>query len=137
MSFRDIAKAQLRVDEGVRFKPYRDTVGKLTVGVGRNLDDVGLSAEEVDYLLENDITTAERTARVLFPTFDKLTDARKAVLINLAFNLGMPRLAQFKKLRAAVQEGDWEQAAVEMGNSLWASQVGARATRLIKQMRQG
>jgi lysozyme len=137
MNYRDIAKAQLRVDEGVRTKPYRDTVGKLTIGVGRNLDDVGLSMEEIDLLLENDITTADRTARSLFPTFDKLSEARKAVLVNLAFNLGQQRLAAFKKLRKAIQDEDWTEAAREMGNSLWASQVGARATRLIKQMEIG
>jgi lysozyme len=137
VSYRDIVKAQLRVDEGMRLKPYRDTVGKLSIGIGRNLDDVGLSLEEVDFLLENDITTAERTARALLPNFDKLSDNRKAVCINLAFNLGQNRLGQFKKFRKAVQEEDWSRAAVELGNSLWASQVGARATRLIKIMEVG
>lgn len=137
MSHREIVKAQLKVDEGVRAKPYRDTVGKLTIGCGRNLDDVGLSPDEINYLLENDITRAEEAAAVLFPNFHDLTPARKAVLVNMAFNLGQYRLSQFKKLRKAVQEMDFEQAAVEMGNSLWASQVGARATRLCKQMKEG
>jgi lysozyme len=137
VSYRDIVKAQLRQDEGLRLKPYRDTVGKLSIGIGRNLDDVGLSLEEVDFLLENDITTAERVARTLFSTFDKLSDNRKAVLINLAFNLGQTRLAQFKKFRKAMQEEHFDLAAVEMLNSLWASQVGARATRLAKLMEHG
>lgn len=137
MTYRDIAKAQLKVDEGVRLKPYKDTVGKLTIGCGRNLDDVGISYAEVDFLLENDLNMADVTTRALFPSFDSLSENRKAVLLNLAFNLGQNRLAQFKKLRKAVAEGDFVMAAVEMGNSQWASQVGARADRLIKIMEEG
>ena len=62
MTYRDIVKAQLKVDEGVKLKPYKDTVGKLTIGCGRNLDDIGISYTEVDYLLENDLNMAEVTA---------------------------------------------------------------------------
>lgn len=137
MSHLDIARAQLRVDEGVKSKPYRDTVGKWTIGCGRNLDDVGLSPEEIDFLLDNDINRAEADAKDLFPTFDLLSDVRKAVLINLSFNIGKVRLAQFKKLRKAVTSEDYEQASVEMLTSLWADQVGQRANRLAKQMRDG
>ena len=137
MKCRDILRKQLRVDEGVRLKPYKDTVGKLTVGVGRNLDDKGLNLEEIAYLLDNDITDAEQDARALFPSYDKLSEVRKAVLANLCFNLGRDRAAQFKKLRKAVLDEDWSQAAIEMLNSKWASQVGARATRLAKQMETG
>lgn len=134
MTYRDIAKAQLKVDEGVRFKVYRDSLGIETIGVGRNIRDKGLSALEVDLLLENDLKDAEVDARALFPTFDKLTDIRKSVLLNLAFNLGRERLSKFKKLRAAVQDEDWAEAARQMLLSTWATQVGARATRLAKQM---
>lgn len=137
MSYHDIVKAQLKVDEGVKPKPYRDTVGKLTIGCGRNLDDVGLRADEIDYLLENDIVVAEADARDLFPGFEGLSDNRKAVLVNMAFNLGRERLAQFRKLRRAVEELDFDQAYVEMVSSLWADQVGPRATRLSKQMKEG
>lgn len=137
MSYRDIVRAQLRVDEGVKAKPYRDTMGKLTIGCGRNLDDVGLFQDEIDLLLENDITRAEESARSLFPTFDELTDNRRAVLVNLAFNIGQTRLAQFKKLRKAVVANDFETAHVEMLCSLWADQVGQRAVRLAKLMREG
>lgn len=137
MKCRDICRAQLKIDEGKRNKPYRDTVGKLSIGIGRNLDDKGLSDEEIAYLLDNDITDAERDARHLFPTFDKLTEVRKAVLVNLCFNLGRERAAGFKKLRKAIQDEDWSQASRELVNSLWASQVGPRATRLAKQMELG
>lgn len=137
MTYRDIARAQLRVDEGVKSKPYRDTVGKLTIGCGRNLDDVGLSDDEIGLLLENDINRADETARKLFPGFDSLSDARKAVLVNMAFNLGETRLALFRKFKRAILEEDYEQASVEMLTSLWADQVGQRAFRLAKQMRDG
>jgi lysozyme len=134
VSYRDIAKAQIKVDEGVRFKVYRDSLGIETVGVGRNIRDKGLSMQEVDLLLDNDLTDAERDARAIFPTFDKLSDIRKAVLLNMSFNMGRERLSKFKKLRAAVQDEDWAEAARQMLLSTWASQVGARATRLAQQM---
>jgi lysozyme len=134
VSYRDIAKAQIKVDEGVRFKVYRDSLGIETVGVGRNIRDKGLSMQEVDLLLDNDLTDAERDARAIFPTFDKLSDIRKAVLLNMSFNMGRERLSKFKKLRAAVQDEDWAEADRQMILSTWATQVGARATRLAKQM---
>jgi lysozyme len=137
MSYRDILRTQLKVDEGVKVKPYRDTVGKLTIGVGRNLDDVGISMAEVDALLDNDITVAEASAKTLFPTFDSLSDARKAVLVNMAFNLGQSRLSGFVRFREAVAKGQFDAAAKHMLDSGWAAQVGNRATRLAKQMKDG
>jgi len=137
MSYRDIVAAQLRIDEGVRAKPYHCTAGKLSIGVGRNLDDVGLRPDEIDYLLANDIRIAESDARSLFECFDKLTDARKAVLVNMAFNLGRNRLAGFVKFRAAVEGGRYDRAATEMLDSRWAVQVGKRAVRLAQAMKEG
>ena len=137
MSYRDIARAQLRVDEGVKNKPYRDTKGKLTIGVGHNLDDKGLSPEAIAFILEKDIDDAEYDARSLFPNFDDLSDARKAVLIQMAFNLGSAGLTLFRKFRKAVAGQDFDSAYVEMVSSLWADQVGARAVRLAKAMKDG
>lgn len=137
MSHREIVKAQLRIDEDVRRFPYKDSVGKLTIGVGRNLDDVGLRPDEIDFMLENDIAEAEGDARELFPSFEQLSDDRKAVLVNMSFNLGRSRLSAFHKFRAAVADGEWERAAAEMIESKWAAQVGIRAQRLAKQMREG
>ena len=137
MNYIDIVKAQLRVDEGVRRLPYKDTVGKLTIGVGRNLDDRGLRDDEIDLMLVNDIQEAEDTARVLVPNFNNLSDARKAVVVNMAFNLGQTRLAGFSKMLTAINEGRYEDASREMLDSMWASQVGARAPRLSEQMRNG
>jgi lysozyme len=137
LSYLHIAQAQLKVDEGVKRFPYRDSVGKLTIGCGRNLDDVGLSDEEINFLLTQDLYRADMTARTLFPGFERLSDARKAVLVNMAFNLGQTRLAGFQRLREAVKEQDWEQAAKEMLDSRWSQQVGQRAVRLAEQMRRG
>lgn len=137
MTYRDIAKAQLRVDEGWKSKPYKDTVGKLTAGCGRNLDDVGLHDDEIMLMLDNDLTAAEATARALFQSFDTLSDNRKAVLLNMALNLGQERLAGFHDFRAAIAAGDFDRASVAMLESRWATQVGARAQRLSKQIKEG
>lgn len=129
-----ILRTQLRIDEGVRRFPYKDSVGKLTIGIGRNLTDVGLSENEITFLLENDIVEAERTARSLVRNFDELTDGRKAVVCNMAFNMGHSVLSHFKVTLKAINDGRWADAARGMRNSLWAKQVGDRAERLAKIM---
>lgn len=136
MNYRDILRHQLPIDEGRESKPYPDTVGKLTIGVGRNLDDVGLFADEIALMLENDIARAERATRALVPTFDSLSDTRKAVLCNMAF-MGQGKLAGFKKMLRAVNEGRFSDAADEILDSKYARQVGERAKRLAELMRKG
>lgn len=127
---------QLRIDEGVRNRPYKDSVGKVTIGCGRNLDDVGVNDDEIALMLENDMDEAERTARrVLVGAFDDLTDGRKAAVVNMAFNMGFDRLSGFKKCIAAIREGRYADAADEMLQSKWAEQVGLRAVRLSAAMR--
>ncbi|MFV1943497.1 glycoside hydrolase family protein [Pseudomonas luteola] len=128
---------QLTLDEGCKNKPYTDTVGKLTIGVGRNLDDRGLSADEIQLILRNDIDIATRICQKLIPTFDQLDDVRQEVLVNMAFNLGQIRLAGFKKFLAAVAAGNFDLASDEMLDSTWATQVGERATRLASAMEKG
>jgi len=135
--FRQILKEQIRRHEGIQLKPYRCTAGKLTIGYGRNLDDNGISQKEADFLLNQDIDVAIDDARLLFPNFDELTTHRQAVLANMALNIGRRRLAQFVKLRHAVQQERYDKAANEMMDSLWASQVGNRATELSELMRAG
>lgn len=137
MSYLDIVKTQLRIDEVERSKPYRDSVGKLTIGVGRDLDDVGLREDEISLMLNNDVSVAEFACDALFPSFKTLSDNRKAVLVNMAFNLGMERLAGFRDMRKAIAKGDFDKAADAMMDSLWARQVGDRAKRLEKLMRSG
>ena len=136
MTYLDIVRTQLPIDEGRRTKPYRDTVGKLSIGVGRNLDDVGVRPDEIALMLENDIAEAERAARSLV-NFDALSDVRKAVVINMAFNMGAAVLSRFVNTLKAINEGRYGDAADGMLASKWAQQVGARAQRLAKQMREG
>lgn len=123
-------KTELIVDEGLELKPYRDSVGKLTIGVGRNLDDVGLSAAEVYVLLENDIENAMNDLDHNFPGWRQLPDTVQRGMLNMVFNLGWPRFATFKLMIAALQEGNFEEAAREALDSKWAGQVGARAYRI-------
>lgn len=140
VSYLDAVKSDLRRDEGCVEHAYTDSQGYLTIGVGRLIDGrIGgkLRPDEIDLMLENDITQAEAVARTLFPAFAGLSDARKAVCVEMAFNLGQTRLAAFQRLREAVSAGAWEQASAEMLDSRWAEQVGARAQRLAKAMKEG
>jgi lysozyme len=134
---RDRLRAQLQRHEAFRGKPYVDTVGKLTIGYGRNLDDVGISESEGDFLLENDIDVRVRALVVRYPSwFPALDPIRQAVLVNMAF-MGLARLAGFVKMISAVSGGDYETAADEMLASKWAQQTGHRAGELAAQMRSG
>jgi len=127
-------REQLFRDEGVRLKPYKDRSGKLTIGVGRNLDDVGISMTEADLLLDNDITRAAAAVMAHIPFAAGLGEVRFGVLVNMAYNLGIGGLLKFTQFLADVERGDFAVAAVEMLNSKWAQQVGARAERLARQM---
>lgn len=127
---------QLVRDEGLRLKAYTDTVGKTTIGVGRNLSDVGISRDEAMQLLQNDIDRASAWVRTSLPWSLQLDEVRQAALINMSFNLGS-RLEGFAQFLAKLKAGDYEGAANEMLDSLWAKQVGDRAARLAQQIRSG
>ena len=128
---------QLRRDEGVKKFPYTDTVGKLTIGVGRNLTDKGLSDSEVSILLRNDVDEVTNELQTRLPYFNALDPVRQAVLINMAFNLGFNGLSEFVNFLSAVAQGNWDDASVHMLDSKWAKQIGNRATRLAEQIRSG
>ena len=129
--------AMLRRDEGVKAHPYTDSVGILTIGVGRNLEDVGLRQDEIDYLLANDVRVAMIDCKRLCDDFDGLSDNRQRALINMAFNLGRPRLAAFKNMWAAIERGDFAEAASQALDSKWARQVGSRASRIADLIKKG
>lgn len=133
----DKLTAMLVDHEGMRRKPYRCTAGKLTIGVGRNLDDRGISPDEAMYMLANDIRDSRRELSAAFPWFDKLDDVRQAVLIDMCVNLGLSRLQGFRNTLALIGVGKYEAAAQEMLNSKWAEQVGRRAQRLSRMMATG
>ncbi len=124
----------LKRHEGFRAKPYRCTAGKLTIGYGRNLDDVGISEKEAEALLANDVAKALEHLR-LEPYWLDLNEERQAVLLNMVVNLGWPRFSGFAKMRQALKAGDYDRAADEMQDSAWYRQVKGRAVELESLMR--
>lgn len=124
--------------EGFESKPYKDTTGHLTIGYGRNLDDVGITEAEAAELLENDLSNARVQCFAMFAEFfADLSHNRQDVLIEMMFNLGWRKLKGFQKMRLALERRNYEMAADEMLNSLWAKQVGQRAETLADLMRKG
>ncbi len=128
---------QLTAHEGLRLKPYRDTVGKLTIGVGRNLDDVGLRPVEAQFLLSGDVAAVEAALDARLPWWRGLDDPRRAVLADMAFNMGVDGLAGFTTTLGLVRDGRYGEAAQQMLRSRWAAQVGRRAAVLSRMMRTG
>lgn len=125
--------ADLKRDEGLSLKPYRDSVGKLTIGYGRNLDDVGISEDEAAVLLDHDIAQAVAELDRALPWWRELPLSSQRGLTNMCFNLGMTRLAGprgFKNMLTALEAGDGQRAADEALDSKWAGQVGERAQRI-------
>jgi len=131
-------KAQLVRHEGLRLRPYRCTAGKLTIGIGRNLDDCGISQKEAYILLENDIQDCDQSLIDEIPEiYNALDEVRKSVLLNMCFNLGISGLLEFNNTLTFIAAGDWERAANGMLASKWAKQVGKRAIELSEMMRKG
>lgn len=128
---------QLIRDEAIRLFPYPDSFGKTTIGIGRNLTDVGITLAEATYLLVNDIQNATDHLEKALPWTGGLDDVRRDALINMTFNMGIGGLCTFKKFLAAIQAEDWTIARNEMLDSEWAKQVGPRAQRLAIQVETG
>lgn len=124
-------------DEGLRLKPYRDSVGKLTIGIGRNLEDVGISEAEARILARNDLAGAERDLDRNVPWWRNFSEARQRALLNMTFNLGWPHLSGFKNMLLALEAEDFEAAAAEALDSKWARQVGERASRIAQLIKEG
>lgn len=125
--------AMLKRHEGVESHAYECSEGKITVGVGRNIDSeggIGLSEEEIDFLLKNDIERCIIELSSEYDWFVDLDDIRKDAMVDIAFNLGITRLRLFKRALAAMAEGNYKQAATEFLDSKWAKQVGGRALEL-------
>ncbi len=151
MNLRD----QLKEDEGLRLTPYHCTTGKTTIGYGWNLDAHPLPDYIASYfhvygaisesmageLLDISIDTATRQCEGIFAYFDdkydQFTERRRDALINMMFNLGIGGFLGFKKMIAAIMAGDWGKAADEAQDSKWHDQVGARAERIVKELREG
>lgn len=120
----------LQRDEGLKLKPYRDTVGKLTIGIGRNLDDRGITHAEAMHLASNDIEIVEYELDRNASWWRDMPEPGRRALANMMFNLGWPRLREFKNMLAALKAGKWDRAADEALDSEWAKQVGERSKRI-------
>jgi lysozyme len=149
---------KLIVSEGLRLQVYKDTLGIDTIGIGRNLEDRGITTEELAdldiptiehvyeygiteadavYLATNDVQIVEEELVRAHPCVDRLDSVRQLILIDMAFNMGVPRLCKFKNMWAAVHNEDYPTAAKEMLDSRWAKQVKGRATKLANAMHNG
>ena len=131
-------RQQLIRDEGKHNKPYLDNDGNLTIGIGRNLDDRGISNAEAFFLFENDLRWVKGELIQRVPWFEQIDVVRQSVLINMAFNMGVPRLlAKNPKMLAAMKAKNWPLAAAELLNGPYKFQVGPRAYRLADQIEKG
>ena len=144
--------------EGLKLQVYQDTLGIDTIGIGRNLEDRGITKQELDeldipsidhvyeygiteadavYLATNDVQIVEEELVRAHPCVDRLDSVRQLIVIDMAFNMGVPRLCKFKNMWAAIHDEDYPTAAKEMLDSRWASQVKGRATKLANAMHNG
>jgi lysozyme len=126
----------LKEDEGLRLLPYKDTVGKLTIGYGLNLD-AGISEIEANWLLQNRVSDIKRNLYSSFNWYRAMDETRQDVIVNMVYNLGLAGVLRFKKLIGSLETQDYDRAAHEMLDSKWASQVGKRAERLAQAMMNG
>ena len=113
--------------EGLTTKPYLCTSGKTTIGVGRNLDDRGISEDEAMILLANDIKIVQEELQARWDWFEDLPPRPKLVMMDLAFNMGVPGISNFQNMLRDLQEQNWKGAAENLLDSKYAKQVGRRA----------
>lgn len=152
---KELLEQELIRDEGLKLFPYEDTVSKITIGVGRNLTDKGLTRNELSslglninlnkeqvisvllergltkqeclMLLSNDIDDAWEDLTTALPWIEQKPEVVQRAVCNCVFNLGLTRFLKFKKTISFIQDGDYLNASIEILNSKWASQVGHRA----------
>ena len=155
---RDDFIKKLVAHEGLRLEVYQDTLGINTIGIGRNLEDRGITNQELSdldipsiehvykygiteadavYLATNDVEIVEEELLRAHPCVDSLDSVRQLILMDMAFNMGVPRLRKFKNMWAAIHNEDFITAAKEMLDSRWANQVKSRATKLAHAMHHG
>jgi lysozyme len=131
---------QIKRHEGLVLHAYKDSLGFLTIGYGRLIDKTkggGISESEAEYLLQNDVSIVLAALHRNIPFFDRLCIPRQAVLMNMAFQLGIAGLMKFKSTLAFIEAGDYENASANMLKSLWAKQTPNRASEMAQQMRTG
>jgi lysozyme len=129
----------LRLHEGVRYKVYVCSEGYETIGVGRNISEggLGLSKDEVDYLLVNDIKRVQDELTRSYPWFARLDEVRRDAMVDICFNIGLTKLRGFVNALAAMSRSQYEIAADEFMDSRWSEQVGNRAVEVTDMIRTG
>ena len=128
-------KDQLIVHEGMELKPYQCTADKTTIGVGRNIQEIGITEDEARYLLDNDILRVCEELDNAIHWWRDLSEVRQRVLIDMVFNLGITRFMKFSRTIEAIAAGQYDIAAEEMLDSKWSRQVGKRSQTLAEAMR--
>ena len=131
---------QIKRHEGFVSNAYKDSLGYLTIGYGRLIDKAkngGITEPEAEYLLANDVSGVYEALNRSIPSFKQLNEARQGVLLNMAFQMGVHGLMQFKSTLNLIELGDYDAAADNMLKSLWASQTPKRANEMATQMRTG
>ena len=141
----DQLRKELEVDEGVKYEIYNDHLGYPTFGIGHLVidtdpeygEEVGtpVSEDRVAEAFDKDVRTVISDCERLYPDFDELPEECQLIIANMMFNMGRPRLKQFKGMKRGVDSRDWNAAADEMIDSNWYRQVPNRAGRLVKRMR--
>lgn len=128
---RDLLRADLVRDEGVRLKPYACSAGKQTIGIGRNIEDIGITSAEAYQLLDNDIDRVFRELDANLSWWRGRPDHVQRGMCNMAFQLGISRLLGFRRMLSALQAGDYDTAQAEGKDSAWYKQTPARAERVL------
>ncbi len=124
---------ELKNDEGVVLHAYNDHLGFATIGVGRLIDKRkggGISEQEADYLLSNDVVKIQKELKAYIPFYQDLDDVRQRALCNMCFQLGINGLLRFKKMIAAMNQENWEEARTQAIDSRWALQTPKRAAKV-------
>lgn len=120
----------LITEEKIVLRPYKDIFGFTSIGIGRNLDTTGISLAEAYQLLDNDIERCTIACRKNFPWFDDLSPVRRDFMVMMVFQLGISRTLEFHRMLAAMAAGDYNEAANQIENSLWAKQTGRRVRKM-------
>lgn len=134
---KDRMRQQLIRHEGLRLKPYKDSVGLTTIGVGRNLDQVGITHEEAMMLLDHDILRSISDCAAAFGWFDALDEVRQRAVVDLVFNMGLAKFKTFVNTIRLLEQCDYDAAADNLMMSRWYSQVGSRGPRIVHMIRTG
>ena len=123
--------------EGIRLKPYRDSEGNLTIGIGRCLDTKGISEEEAIEMFSTDIADAQDALYSALPWAARLDEERHDILIEMVFQLGIAGLLEFQHMLADIQTENWQDAKAQMLDSKWHAQSPARCEELAEIMLTG